>query len=382
MSTTTTKEIIYLDNAATTPLHPQVAEEMREQLLQYGNASSIHSVGRRARTLIEMSRVHLAKHLGVSPSEIVFTSGGTEANNTILKGLVMHHEVQRIITSRLEHPSIHNTMKCPEFQQVEWVQCPNHEDGSLNLEALHALLTTSEAKTLVSVIHGHNELGTINDIRAIGKICSDNNALFHTDTVQSMAKQDINLKEAHVNFATSSAHKYHGPKGVGFFFIDSEHRLSPLITGGGQERGMRSGTESSFLIHAMSTAFDLYSEHRVAYNAHCLDLKQRMWEGLKATIPNLRLNGRLADSLPQILNIGFPSDQFNEMLIMNLDMAQICCSAGSACSSGSLKASRIMTELHGADDPYLNLRFSFSPFNTRDEIDTTVDLISKIAQAS
>ena len=372
---------IFLDNAATTPIAPEVMEVMTDVMKNtYGNPSSIHHMGRTAKNTIEQSRKTIANHLGVSPSEIVFTSGGTESNNMALRCCVKDLGVTRIITSPLEHHCILHTVACLQRSdiQIEFVNVKHC--GRADMDHLQELLTNSDQKTLVTLMHANNEIGTINDLEAIGSLCREHGAYYMSDTVQTMAHIPMNLNDLPLDFASGSAHKFHGPKGAGFLYVSNAATIKSMITGGGQERSMRAGTENIIGIAGLAKAFDMAYNHLDEWPAYVRGLKQYMADQLKEHIPGISFNGDISEnSLYTVLSTKFPPHKKNEYLIMHLDMARICASGGSACSSGSAKSSHVINHLNGEEESK-TIRFSFSHFTTKSEIDTVIQSLVKILE--
>lgn len=370
---------IYLDNAATTPLDRRVLEEMLPYLTEhFGNPSSIHDFGRKSKAAIEKARKQVAQFLNASTSEIFFTSGGTESNNTALNAAVYSLGVQRIITTKTEHDCVLNTSLNLAKKGVEVTFLPVNEHGSVELEMLETLLFENK-KTLVSLMHVNNEIGTINNIAAISKICQEYEALFHTDTVQSLAFFPFDLQQLKVHFLSGSAHKFHGPKGVGFLYINSEVKIEPLLFGGGQERNMRAGTENVASIVGLGKALTLAQEEMSSTVEHLIMLKKRMKKLIEEKIREVKILGEPNNSFCKVLNVSLPPNPKNEMLLMNLDIAGIAASGGSACSSGTEKRSHVL-EAIGEDERRKSVRFSFSKFNTVDEIDIAAETLAALFQ--
>ena len=365
---------IYLDNAATTPLRSEVIAEM-VQVLQndFGNPSSTHSFGRSAKTVLETSRKSIAKLMGCYAQEIIFTANATEASNWILKSVVKDLKVHRIITSKIEHHATLYTVRYLQIKhniEVEFVNIlPN---GSVDMSHLVDLLS-QEGKTLVSLMHVNNEIGTILDIQKTGRICHQHHALFHCDTVQSVGKTELNLHELPVDFMVASAHKFHGPKGAGFAYVKKGIVLQPLFYGGEQEKGLRAGTEAVHQVAGMAKALELSYEHLNIERTAITELKNYCESQLKANFPKVKING--TETFYNILNVllPFPEDK-TPMILFNLDMKGIAVSRGSACQSGSIKPSHVLAEILSEED--LNkpsLRISFSHFNTKVEVDALVE---------
>lgn len=373
---------VYFDNAATTQIREEVVNKMSEVMKNvYGNPSSTHAFGRTAKTLIEQARKTVAKILNVAPSEIIFTSGGTEADNLVLNSAVRDLGVKRIITSKIEHHAVLYTInKLHEVYgaQIDYVKLD--DCGRVDLNHLEELLSASEEKTLVSLMHVNNEVGNLLDIQKAGEICKANNALFHSDTVQSIGHYHLDLSEIPVDFTAVSAHKFHGPKGVGFAFIRKNSGLQPLIFGGEQERGFRAGTEAVHNIVGLEEALKLAYEHLDDEQEHISDLKSYFIEQLKKEIPGVKFNGTCDDfenSTYTLLNVCLPiPPEKSLMLLFQLDLNGIACSKGSACQSGSDQGSHVLSAFLSEDDlKKPSLRFSFSMYNTKEEVDYVVKVL-------
>lgn len=370
---------IYLDNAATTPIRQEVIEEMvRVMQSEFGNPSSTHSIGRSSKAVIETSRKSIAKQLHCTAQEIIFTSSATEATNWILRSAVKDFGVKRIISSKVEHHATLYTILALQQEfgiQVDYlnVDC----DGKLEYSKLSTLLS-EESKTLVSLMHVNNETGVVNDINRIGAICHQNKALFHCDTVQSIGKTELNLQGAPIDFLVASAHKFHGPKGIGFAFVRKSLVLQPLFFGGEQEKGWRAGTEAVHQIAGMAKALELSYEHLLAERKYISDLKAYCLQELRTSYPEVVVNG--SDTFYNILNILLPiSPEKTAMILFNLDMKGIAVSRGSACQSGSIKPSHVLAEmLSDADLTKPSLRISFSHYNTKEEIDYLIATLKDI----
>ncbi len=370
---------IYLDNAATTPIRQEVVQEITKIMLaDYGNPSSSHSFGRSAKSLIELSRKSIAKHFKISAQEIIFTSGGTEANNMILKSVVKDLKIQRIISSKIEHHAVLHTIKSIEKEYditIDYVKIlPN---GQVNLTHLVELLSENKS-TLVSLMHVNNETGTVLDIKYVAKICKEYKAFFHTDAVQSIGKTEIDLQENPIDFLVASAHKFHGPKGVGFAFIRKGIAINPMIIGGEQEKGIRAGTENVPNIVGMAKALDMSYQHLETERIYILDLKNYCIQQLKTIFNCLTINGE--NSFYNILNISLPiQTEKANLLLFNLDMKGIAVSRGSACQSGSSKPSHVLKEiLNDTDLLKPSIRISFSHFNTKSDIDDLITALKEL----
>ncbi|MBX3102472.1 MAG: cysteine desulfurase [Bacteroidetes bacterium] len=370
---------VYLDNAASTPLDPDVLAAMMPYLTEVqGNPSSVHSHGRTVRAAIEQARRTIAECMGCTPAEIVFTSGGTEADNMALKGCAAAGHIRRIITSPLEHHAItHTAETCAQLYGTEIVWLKPDTRGNLSLSELESYLKDSTVPTLISLMHGNNEIGTLNDIAAIARMGKQYGALVHTDAVQTVGHLPVNLADIPVDMLSASAHKFNGPKGVGFFFRRAEApQLPTLICGGSQERNQRAGTEAVPAIIGMAAALKKSVEHLPEKTRHLLDLKQYFMQGLRQHIPGVDFNGETADdrALPTVLNVAFPGTDDEALLLYNLDIYQISASGGSACTSGAVGASHVLTALgHSPLRMAHSIRFSFGYQNTREEIDYVMD---------
>ncbi|MFT3679485.1 MAG: cysteine desulfurase family protein [Ferruginibacter sp.] len=365
---------IYFDNAATTSLEPLVLEAMMPYLTdKFGNASSIYSYGRETRLAVEQARKSVAKILHAHPSEIFFTSGGTESSNTAIMAAVRDLGCKHIITSAIEH---HATLHTVEYLQhtgmvsLSYVKLlPN---GHVDMEDLEKLLASAKEKTLVTLMHANNEIGNMLDINAVGELCKRYDAVFHSDTVQTVGHFPFDLRNTPVHFITGSAHKFHGPKGVGILYINENVRIKPFIHGGGQERNMRAGTENIYGIVGFAKALEIATANYEADSAYIGSLKQYMYEELKKHIPAVSFNGDVnGNSLYTVLNAGFPQTERSEMLLFNLDINNICASGGSACTSGANTGSHVIrTITENADQ--VAVRFSFSKHNTKTEVDEVI----------
>ncbi len=375
---------VYLDSAATTQMRDEVIEKMTSVMKDfYGNPSSSHSYGRSSKSLIENARKSVAGLLNVAASEIIFTSGGTEADNLALNSAVRDLGVKRIITSKIEHHAVLYTidqLKTCFKIDVEYV----HLDtcGSVDTKHLEELLSSGDTKTLVSLMHVNNEIGNMLDVKAVGKMCKEHNALFHCDMVQSVGHYEIDLAEIPVDFTAVSAHKFHGPKGVGFAFVRKNSGLKPLIFGGEQERGHRAGTESVHNIVGLEEALKIAHKNMPEEKEYISSLKTYFAEQLELHIPDVKFNGYCRDSFQStytLLNICLPVTQEKAlMLLFQLDLKGIACSKGSACQSGSDKGSHVLNAFLSEDDlKKPSLRFSFSKYNTKKEIDYVVSVLKE-----
>ena len=371
---------VYLDNAATTQLDPKVVDEMTSVLVNsFGNPSSTHFFGRDSKTIIELSRKFIAKTFNVKPSEIFFTSGGTESNNMIIKSCIKFG-VERIITTKIEHKAVFNPIiNLCSNSQIELEYLNVDSDGFPDLNSLKSLLSKPQ-KTLVSLMHINNEIGTMIDLNEIGHICNNSNALFHSDTVQTIGHFPLDLSSINIDFLTCSAHKFHGPKGVGFVYINEKNKAFPLIEGGEQERGMRGGTESTHNIYGLKVALEEAYKNLNDDQAKVKSLKELFSKEIFKSIHNVNVNGSFKKSSYTILNLRFPiSIDKKDLISFKLELAGIACSSGSACQSGSSKPSHVLSEILSDDEmKKISIRFSFSKFNTKDEIIYAADSIKKI----
>lgn len=375
---------IYLDNAASTPLLPQVLDSIVNVLEHhYGNPSSIHSNGRKSRTIIEKARKTIANSLHCSIGEIFFTSGASESNNTILFGAVNDLKVNHIIYSAIEHPSVLKTIeKLVELGKVSATKVPVNKYGSIDMEFIESSIVAMLSKgkiILVSVMFVNNEIGSIQPMSDIAELCDRHKVLLHTDAVQALGKYEIDLSVLPISFLSASAHKFHGPKGVGFFYMKMDNIVNPLIYGGAQERNMRSGTENTAYIHGMATAFDLACNEMDERANYVSQLRDYLVSEVKSKIENVEILGH-PDAINQqysICNISFAPHPRNEMMMMNLDVAGISASGGSACSSGIEYVSHVLEAIKVGIDRTA-IRFSLSPLNTKEEIDTLVAVLIKL----
>jgi cysteine desulfurase len=364
---------VYLDNAATTKLDDEVFEAMLPYFKEeFGNPSSIHAFGRRTRSAIETSRKTVAKLLGVTPAEIFFTSGGTEADNMAIVQSIATHNIKHAITSRIEHHAVEHTLQVMEKEgkiKLSWVNIDNK--GNVDLAHLEELLKNNE-RSFVSLMHANNEIGTLLPVKKVGELCEKYNAIFHSDTVQTMGHYTMNLPDMKVHLVTCAAHKFHGPKGVGFLYINNAIKINPFIHGGAQERNMRGGTENIAGIVGLAKALEICNREMEEHQKHIRSLKTYMREQIQNLIPGTEINGEDdAHSLYTVLNCCFPKNDNAEMLLFSLDIAGIAASGGSACSSGSNQGSHVLRNL-GIDMERPSVRFSFSKYNTKEEVDFAV----------
>jgi cysteine desulfurase len=367
---------IYLDHAASTPVDPEVAQHLFRMLTDLpGNPSSTHRHGRALKAELESSRRKLAGLLNVSPAEIYFTSGGTEADNIAITGTIAATGIKRIISCEIEHHAVTHPISHLENEgKVEaiWLQ-PDKMGRIIPVELVDAL--KDHTPSLVCLMHGNNELGTLLDLHEIGTICREYGAIFHSDTVQAIGHTHYDLAQTPVDFITASAHKFNGPKGIGFLYIRQGIKVKPLLTGGGQERNIRPGTENVAAISAMVFAIEKAWREREARRAHLLDLKAYMQAQLRNQIEGVEFNGDISEegSMPHVLNVALPAGERDAMLVFNLDLRGISVSGGSACNSGALKGSHVLTGIGCEAVRAVNsVRFSFGQNNTREEIDQVI----------
>ncbi|MDO7848368.1 cysteine desulfurase family protein [Hymenobacter sp. M29] len=381
LSTPSAPAYVYFDNAATTPLDPEVLEAMLPFLQNhYGNPSSLHGPGRQVRAAIENARKTVAHLLNAAPAEIIFTSGGTEADNYAAFGSVRTLGLKHAITSKLEHHAVlHPLEALAKRGEVELHYVKHDEQGTLDLGHLEELLA-GQSRTFVSLMHANNEIGNLNDIKAIGVICARYDAVFHTDTVQTMGHYRHDVQQLKNHFLVGSAHKFHGPKGVGFIYTRSGLQVSPLIHGGAQERNVRSGTENVYGIVGLAKALEIAVRDLAAHQAHVQGLKTRFIEKLRAEIDDVQFNGlsEYADkSLYTVLSVSLPPSAISEMLLFNLDISKVAASGGSACTSGAQAGSHVLEAL-GCDPDRATVRFSMSKMNTAAEVDYAVAALAKL----
>lgn len=371
---------VYLDNAATTKIDPVVLEEMMPYFTEFfGNPSSIHAFGRKPKAAIEKARKAVAKYLNASTSEIFFTSGGTESNNMIIKRSITDLGVQRIITSPAEHHCVlHSTEAVEKLGiHVDYVKLDNK--GNVDYNHLEELLANDSRKTLVTIMHANNEIGSMTDMETIAELCAKYNAYYHSDTVQTIGYFPFDVQKTKVHFLSGASHKFHGPKGCGFIYINSAAMVKPYLDGGAQERNMRAGTENIYGIVGLGRALELAAENMQANREHIEALKKHMISRLQEEIPGVKFNGDTENGHYRVLNVALPPKGKSDLMLFNLDIAGIAASAGSACSSGSDIGSHVLKSIN-ADPACSNIRFSFSRFNTMDEIDYAVDKLKEIME--
>jgi cysteine desulfurase len=376
---------VYLDNAATTPIDPDVVEAMLPYLEStFGNPSSTHFFGRQAKAAIENSRRSVAKNLNCSPSEIIFTSGGTEADNMAISIAVNQLNCKTIITSSIEHHAVgHTAENICASKDVKLRYVKVDELGHVKLDHLEELLKESKGKAFVSLMHGNNEIGNLLPLKKVSAMCRQYGAYFHSDTVQTMAHYEFDMQNIDIDFITCAAHKFHGPKGIGFLYIKKSVKSAAMIHGGAQERGLRGGTENLYGIVGLAKALEIANHDIQAHQTHVQALKSYMIEKLRENFDNIDFHGdiRPENSLYTVLNVCFPKTDKSAMLLFTLDLKGICCSGGSACSSGSSKGSHVLEGIN-ADMTRPNARFSFSRFTTKKEIDYTIDILKEVFECN
>lgn len=374
---------VYLDNAATTPLDPEVFEAMKPFMLQeFGNPSSTHGHGRSVRAALEQARKKVAELLNCTPGEIIFTSGGTEADNAIISSAVQTYGIRHAISSPIEHHAVTHTLEWLERQgllQLHYVKLD--ERGHVDVHHLEELLQ-QHPKALVSLMHGNNEIGNLLPLDEVSALCERHEAFFHSDTVQTMGHYRHDMKALKVCGLAAAAHKFHGPKGAGFMYIRKDRKIAQFIHGGAQERNMRGGTENVYGIIGLAKALEICYREMDAHERHIKGLKARMIEQLRAHIPGIRFHGDSANlerSLYTVLNVSLPESDENDMLLFNLDLQGISASGGSACSSGATTGSHVLGALYPQSKRGA-VRFSFSKYNTVQEVDFVVDKLTEISK--
>lgn len=372
---------IYLDNAATTALDKAVVDAMLPYMTEhFGNPSSIHSFGSKVRAAIEQSRKKVATLLNASPSEVFFTSGGTEADNTAIRCAVQTYKITHAISSPIEHHAVSHTLEeLAHHKKINLSLLDIDSKGNINLNQLENLLQKNP-NSLVSLMHGNNEIGTLNDLEAIGELCEKYHSYFHSDTVQTVGHFPLDLNHLKVHAIAGAAHKFHGPKGVGFLYMKADKKISPFITGGSQERNMRGGTENVYGIVGLAKALEIAVTEMETHKQHISQIKAHMMQRLQETFSDICFNGEsgnLENSLYTVLNVSLPPADDNDMLLFNLDIHKIAASGGSACSSGSSVGSHVLAGIK-AEKGRGNVRFSFSKYNTIEEINYTVNKLAEI----
>lgn len=370
---------IYFDNAATTPIDKEVLDVMLPILNeQFGNPSSIHAHGRKTRAIIENARKSIAKLLNCAPAEIFFTSGGTEADNMAIIGSVDDLGIKHVITSAIEHHAVGHTLEHLEkIGKIKLSLVNLHPNGDVDLTHLEELLRNN-SRSLVTLMHANNEIGNLLPLQQVGELCKQYDAIFHSDTVQTMGHYKHDMQQLHVHFITGAAHKFHGPKGIGFLYVNHQVKINPLIFGGSQERNMRGGTENVYGIAGLAKALELAYGHMEEHHAHIQGIKDYFIARLNESIPGVGFNGNsVGDSLYTVLNVLFPKSENAEMLLFNLDIAGISASGGSACTSGSNQGSHVLRGIK-SDMERPSVRFSFSKYNTKEEVDYTIEKLATL----
>ena len=366
---------IYFDNAATTSLDPQVLEAMMPYLTEkFGNPSSIYSYGRESRMAIENARKSVAKILNAHPAEIFFTSGGTESSNTAILASIKDLGCKHIISSVIEHHATTHTVEhLAKTGEARLSYVKLHANGHVDLENLESLLASSPEKTLVTLMHANNEIGNILDIHAVGNLCKQYNAIFHSDTVQTVGHFPFDLRNTPVHFITGAGHKFHGPKGVGILYVNENVKITPFVHGGSQERNMRAGTENLYGIVGFAKALEMATANHEADRQHISSLKLYMMQQVQQQIADVSFNGDvLGKSLYTVLSASFPKTEKSEMILFNMDINNICASGGSACTSGADAGSHVIRAIN-SNPNQVTVRFSFSKNNTKNEVDIVVE---------
>ena len=372
---------IYLDNAASTPIAPEVISIMHKMMIEdFGNPSSIHSYGRTAKNIVENSRKKIADLLNTSPGSIFFTSGGTEADNMAINCAIEDYNITHAITSKISHHAVlYPLQSLADKKKIKLSYVKIDKNGLVSNDHLEELLNKNP-RSFVSIMHANNEIGTIQNISRINEICKKHNAILHSDTVQTIGHYPFDLQKFNIDFLAASAHKFHGPKGIGFIYISENINISPFLRGGGQERNMRPGTENIYAIAGMCKALELAYENLTKDTKYIKELKSHMINKLRSEIPGVNFYGNCANidnSLYTVLSVSFPEHSASEMLLFNLDILGISCSGGSACASGSTKGSHVLSTID-PDSRRTGIRVSFSKYNTIDEIDFTINKIKEI----
>ncbi|MEM9849962.1 MAG: cysteine desulfurase family protein [Bacteroidota bacterium] len=371
---------VYLDNAATTPISPAVITAMTDIMQQeFGNPSSIHAEGRKMRAALEKARKTVAQCIGASIGEIFFTSGGTESNNMALKCAVRDLGVKRIISSTVEHHCVLHTLdRLAQTDQIQVELLAVDHYGRIDYAQLESLLQDQSAKTLVSLMHANNEIGVLLDMERVANLCQTYEALFHSDTVQTVGHFPINVSETPISFLSGAAHKFHGPKGIGFIYINGNNIIQPFIDGGAQERNMRGGTENVYGIVGLAKALDLATTEMEARRAHISSIRTYLADQLQTHFKDIQFNTDLeSDSLYTVLSVSFPPTSKSDLMLLSLDIEGISVSGGSACSSGADAGSHVINALN-ADPLRKTIRFSFSHYNTQAEIDYVIEKLKRI----
>jgi cysteine desulfurase len=372
---------VYLDNAATTPVLPEVAQAMLPYLTEFfGNPSSPHAFGRKTKSALEQSRRTIARLLNCTPAEIIFTSGGTEADNLAMHAAIHDLGCKHIITSAIEHSAVIKTAEVMSKQQgLKLSLVKLDSNGDVDLNDLENLLAHHE-KSFVTLMHGNNEIANLLPLKTVSELCEKYGAILHSDTVQTMGHYPFDLQNLSIHFLNASAHKFHGPKGVGFIYVNKKIKINPDITGGGQERGVRGGTENISGIVGMTKALELSYSELSEHLAHISGLKHYMAAELESSIPGILFNGnsRNVDSLYTVLSTTMPPTSNSDMMLFLLDLEGVACSGGSACSSGATKGSHVLTAIGALKPGCASIRFSFSRLNTKDEVDFALEKVKSV----
>lgn len=374
---------VYLDNAATTPLDPEVFEAMRPFMLEdFGNPSSTHAHGRKVRAAIESARKKIAELLNCTPGEIIFTSGGTEADNAILVSGIQTYGIKTVISSAIEHHAVEHTLSNLAKQGLINLKLVNLDaKGHVEMDHLERMLKENP-NSLVSLMHANNEVGNLLDIKRTGELCKQYQAYFHSDTVQTVGHYPHDLSTLNVHGMTAAAHKFHGPKGIGFMFIRKDKKIQPFVHGGAQERNMRGGTENVYGIIGLAKALEIAYRDMNDHTKHIEELKRRMIDQLRAAIPGVTFHGDSANlerSLYTVLNVSLPESDENDMVLFNLDLQGISASGGSACSSGATQGSHVLGALYPGSKRGA-VRFSFSKYNKPEDVDSAVKVLAELCK--
>lgn len=374
---------VYFDNAASTPLAPEVLEAMMPYFTEIqGNPSSIHHHGRQVRAAVETARTTIAELIGANPSEIFFTGGGTEADNMAIRGSVFSYDLKHAISTEIEHHAVTHTLESLEKEgKIHFHKLSTDKRGNIDLNQLEGLLALNDSPSLVSLMHANNEIGTMINLKEIGELCKKYGALFHSDTVQTMGHVAFNLRELPVHFVTGAAHKFNGPKGIGFLYVKEDFKIPAMITGGSQERNMRAGTENVPGIIGMAKALQMAYEQLEEKTNHLLKLKNYLKNRLESEIPGIQFNGETEPekSLATVLNVCFPGTDEESMLLYSLDIYQVSASGGSACTSGSNVGSHVLKGIGLSTIEAANsIRFSFGYQNNLSEIDYLIEKLKQI----
>jgi|TARA_B110000438_G_scaffold280167_1_gene305170 cysteine desulfurase len=376
---------VYFDNAATTRIRLEVVDEIKNCLLEtYGNPSSTHSFGRSAKSKLENARKVIASYLNASPQEIIFTSGGTESDNMLIRCSVKDMGVTTIISSRIEHHAVLHTLDDLESSGINIKYVKTNNKGQVDFQDLERLLKEDNSKKLVTLMYVNNEIGTILDLERVGSLCKELNALFHTDAVQGVAHFNIDVEKYNIDFLSAAAHKFHGPKGVGFSYVKKNTEINPFICGGAQERGLRAGTEALPNIIGMEKAISLSYDNLNEEKVYIQSIKDYFIKSIKKIFPNVQFNGCSSDSKEStytLINIAIPVIKEKASLLdFQLDLKGIACSKGSACQSGSNQGSHVLKEIQGEkNNDWPSLRFSFSSYNSKKEVDYLMGVLKEFS---